>query len=375
MAISLLRDNIIGLWLVTLLYGIHIVIFVTSIYIILSRWRKGPLGKGLLATTVLLFACATTQMVCTLLTAVSTMDLGGEVPIRTQMALKVFGDGETGRTLEAADPQRILDQKNFANLVICVEYAVTIANVLLTDGLLIWRCYMVWTRQWKVVIIPVILLLAGSGVGFGVTVVAVKMYLLRYHAPADAPLPLPGWNDLSKQVGPLAGACYTIYFVNNVGSVAWRIWSSARGVNKHLKTGSGRRYMFILHVMVESGALYALALFVLAILCWLNNPLWGFFEDLANGLAGIIPTLVIVLVGLNRDHSPGNITTHAHRQSLPSLEFHRPTLGGDTGLHIDLDPMRNKNIDKGHSIDMTDSDTTGTMHDRRSVSRGNEEVV
>ncbi|TFK49011.1 hypothetical protein OE88DRAFT_1663343 [Heliocybe sulcata] len=36
MALSLLRDNILGLWLVTLLYGIHLVLFLASTYTILA---------------------------------------------------------------------------------------------------------------------------------------------------------------------------------------------------------------------------------------------------------------------------------------------------------------------------------------------------
>ncbi|KZT25912.1 hypothetical protein NEOLEDRAFT_1178043 [Neolentinus lepideus HHB14362 ss-1] len=235
MAPSLLRDNIIGLWvcfyiiftgnklnkfvnmhqLVTLLYGIHIVVFIICIYVILSRWRQSRFVIGLLIVSTLIFMCATIQMVCTILVAVLTTDLSGSISVRSQIFFK-FMDGAHSQILAMADAQTLLNQKNFANLMICIEYTVTTVNVLLTDGLLIWRCYMLWSRRWQVVVIPIMLLLAGSGLAFDVVAIAVKMYLIRYRAPVSAPLPLPGWDDLGAQVWPLSGASYTAYFVDNV---------------------------------------------------------------------------------------------------------------------------------------------------------------
>lgn len=368
MALSLLRDNIIGLWVVTLLYGVHLVVFTGSICVILSRWRQSAFSKGLLIVTALLFLCATAQMICTLLVAVFARDLTGPLPIRVQTYLKLpDGKPTLSSTLTAdAVAATILDRKNFNNLLVCVEYAVTIANVLVTDGLLIWRCYMVWGRHRWIVVLPILLLLVGSGVGLDVVVVAAKMYFIRMRAPLAAPVPLPGWNDLAKQVWPLAGASYTIYFVNNLlitGLIAYRIWSSARHISKHFRQAHGRKYFFIMHLLIESGSLYAAALFVLAILCWIENPYFGYVEDLANGLAGIIPTLVIVLVGLNRDSAPGTRNTEFHDNTgvLPPLEFSHPDQAGDPGLHINLGRMASS---KGDAPDIGCSDTTATVYSR-----------
>ncbi|KAF7350820.1 hypothetical protein MSAN_01643800 [Mycena sanguinolenta] len=118
------------LWVGTFFYGIYLVLFCICIYILLNRPRN--LGNTiLLVTAIALFTLATVQTVINL----------------------VLGTGE----IEDFDIP--YDQLGDATDVI---YTI---NNFIADGLVIYRCYVVWSNNVLVTILPILMLIVSTVLG------------------------------------------------------------------------------------------------------------------------------------------------------------------------------------------------------------------
>ncbi|KAF8188717.1 hypothetical protein BJ912DRAFT_968312 [Pholiota molesta] len=114
----------------------------------------------------------------------------------------------------------------------------------LADLLLLWRCFHVWNRSFRVISVP--LILAITETALFCTKIAI---------------PLASIPDTSTKV--VAAAFFTTSATSFVTTVliAYRIYSTA----KH-EGVSGRRFKHIIDIIVQSGAVYSLSLLQLAIL-------------------------------------------------------------------------------------------------------------
>ncbi|KAJ6616334.1 hypothetical protein B0H10DRAFT_1399638 [Mycena sp. CBHHK59/15] len=224
------------MWVGTLFYGIYLVLFCICIYILLHRPRN--LGNTvLLVTAISLFTLSTIQAIFNLILGTADID-GIDIPY---------------------------DQISMANDMIYV------ANNVLADGLVIYRCYIIWNHNLYVVILPIMLLIVTSIFGW------------------DILLPLPPFFELSLATNVLV-----------TGLTAGRIWWICRQARTYLKTDTQKRYVSSISIIVESGVIYSASVLTYLILgaipsaSVVQNPI---VEMLAQ-VVGIVPTLIIVRVGL-----------------------------------------------------------------------------
>jgi len=224
------------LWVGTFFYGIYLVLFCLCIYILLHR----PHNLGnivLLVTAIVLFTFSTVQTVINLV-------------------------------LGAAD----IDNINIPyHQIFLANAEIFIFNNVVADGLLIYRCYSIWNKNIYVVLVPIIMLIITSILGW------------------DILLPFTPFFALTL-------ATNVVVTVLTAG----RIWWLCRKARNYLQTDLQRRYLSAISILVESGVAYSAV--VLAYIVFgafestniMQEPIW---EVLAQ-LVGIVPTLIIVRVGM-----------------------------------------------------------------------------
>ncbi|KAF8901215.1 hypothetical protein CPB84DRAFT_1846968 [Gymnopilus junonius] len=157
------------------------------------------------------------------------------------------------------------------------KYWLYVTNNVLADSLLLYRCFVVWDHKKRVVVGPVIFLLAATACGYVFEGSSTKMFNNSY-----------------------------IYLVMTfalnailTGLTAGRIWWLARKARVILGAGLLERYNATITILIESGCLYSL--YIILDIAVRNTPVVNTIIDAGLIQAvGIMPTLIIAQVGLGR---------------------------------------------------------------------------
>ncbi|KAF8179103.1 hypothetical protein K438DRAFT_1977597 [Mycena galopus ATCC 62051] len=128
----------------TFFYGIYLVLFCICTHILLHR----PSSRGntvLLVTVVALFTLSTVLTVLNLVLGTAEIDEIASIPY-----------------------QKVQD----------AAFIVYTINNSIADGLVIYRCYVVWNRDWHVIVLPIMLLIASTVFGLDFTLAASPFFAL-----------------------------------------------------------------------------------------------------------------------------------------------------------------------------------------------------
>ncbi|KAL0578319.1 hypothetical protein V5O48_003666 [Marasmius crinis-equi] len=164
-----------------------------------------------------------------------------------------------------------------------------LANVI-SDGILLSRCYVIWERRWAVVSAPAVLCLAYNV--FGVYYIVNRGEALAADGVFSIPFLL---------VGIISNLSLTII-------IATKILLVFKRSSIHLGQQSKAVYASTLAIVIESGVLYPIVLVVLLIIniCTVStkNGIPNAYAPLDAGsmslihVVGIAPTLLVVRIGL-----------------------------------------------------------------------------
>jgi len=222
----------------TFLYGFYFILFPICLYVLLQR-RK-TIQWVLLVSAVAMFAIATTDFIYTYYLVFQ----------------KLF---KTGITFADLRP----------------KYWLYVTNNVLADTLLLYRCYAIWDYNIRVVLGPIVLLIAGTACGY--VFEGSQPHLFVY-----------AWIYL------------TLTLVLNViltSLTAGRIRWFARNARLLLGQTLVQRYNTTMGILVESGFIYSF--YVGLNLAVKNNQVAHTILDAGLiQIVGIVPTLIIVQVGL-----------------------------------------------------------------------------
>ncbi|KAF7371121.1 hypothetical protein MSAN_00747300 [Mycena sanguinolenta] len=316
--IPLDKASFVSLWLETLLYGTQAflfslrrtevnagaygVLFGICVHILLySRRAPGTTFNPLLWTAVAMFTMSTMH-VCVGLVRGLTAFIGQEnVP-----------DGALAYFAEIWLWISIFKQALYAT------------NNIVADGLVIYRCYIVWGSNFKVIVVPIIMLIATSVCG----------YLAGFNFSQVK----PGEDVFVSNIAEWGTALFSLSLSTNIVVisliamtvlVAGRIYWIARTTRRLLGSStSSRKYQNAVAIILESGAIYSVSLMTLLILyCLKTNAQYIVYDALAQ-IMGIAPTLIIVRVGL------GVSTQHT--------TFALQTAGASTNASALRTPLRTK---------------------------------
>ncbi|KAJ7913715.1 hypothetical protein B0H13DRAFT_2326103 [Mycena leptocephala] len=199
----------------------------------------------------------------------------------------------TARSFQQVFRGQILDQPTFSRPFTMILDFTIVINGLVTDSFFLYRCYVIWGLQKKVLVLPVVLILSTIIIGI---------------------LGLMGFADIRIAYG-LTIATNLVLTTLIAGRIMWiRRAASFVGLDKTLR----ERYNRAMGMILESGAIYCVG--VIAVIAIINDPTvynaaWGAMGQLMN----IIPTFSLVYVGLKNagDSGPTHNTAELHQTRTP----------------------------------------------------------
>ncbi|KAI4526420.1 hypothetical protein K525DRAFT_288063 [Schizophyllum commune Loenen D] len=266
------RAELIGTVVETMLYGIYFVLFARCLEVIRQRHVEGKLTVFLLTTSLLLFALITIHM-C----------------ISTWRNLDAFTGPHSEVMPNAAE---IFFAQHVFDHIDRLKNALYVVITWISDLFLLYRCYMVYERQWQWVSFPVAIFLGDFGFGiYGI-------YLLC--TQGDVP-------DLIKsQIVDRIKYFYLITMILNIVCtvmIASKIVFIQRRTTRAGIADAVRTLNTTVVIIIESAALYSVALVVLIIFAAEHSGGMYTLLQLMPSIIGIVFSLIIVRVGGGRDQA------------------------------------------------------------------------
>ncbi|TFK53881.1 hypothetical protein OE88DRAFT_1127666 [Heliocybe sulcata] len=310
------QQSMVYLFVTSLLYGAYTMIFGACMYALIFRQEASPLRRRLLLVTTALFLLCTVWMILTFWGGFITTDLNP--------------DGST-----RGDPT-LVNNALLLSLAGLILDAITPVSFLISDGLLIWRCFVLWNRRLLVILSSVIFAATATACGIAMVVFDAKIYWIAAHAAAGSGNEGPPQYKLNSQYNAASAGLYISSCITNVvtsGLIALRIWRATRDIGKR-----NSRYLRTAWLVLESGALYSVCLLMLAILCLLQKSTdtgalalaYNVVDAITQQIVGIIPTVIILLVSLREtsdqtiEYSDRPNSAFMRKGQLAPIRFARP---------------------------------------------------
>ncbi|KAK0436531.1 hypothetical protein EV421DRAFT_1739488 [Armillaria borealis] len=256
----------IAIGLEVLLHGMYTALWLVSMYLLLFKRKKTKVIVAMTVLNSIMWAVATSHM-----------------SISFQQNFHAF------LHQHAADNPTAFEDNSAPNIYL--QILLESINIVIGDGIVIWRAWILWNRKWWVIITTATLLTGTLTAATG---------LIRVYTMAPPAITLFENPSLSAWATAFIGST----LITNIWAtslVAYRTWSH----NKYIRAITGetlmtrvRRQNGILAILIESGIFYCCTWFVaiMAFIC--GNNLIYIVIDVLSQLTAIYPTLIITLVCL-----------------------------------------------------------------------------
>ncbi|KAI0364031.1 hypothetical protein BV20DRAFT_57051 [Pilatotrama ljubarskyi] len=266
---STLVSGLVSLFLESLFFGAFALVYGITTWILLFRDKS----QGRTNRDFLFFGGSTVMFVLALV----------------HMALDVHINLR-GFLLESHDFQDMANLFDAFNGLVepigAVKFAIYVTQTFIGDGFMIYRAYVVWNRQWAVIIFPVILLTAEVVLGYVTS----------------------GLGTLDVGAARTT-ACVNAFFILSVatnvtatGLIMKRILWSQGSARERRSRGSQRKTMQwrVVESLVQSAAIYSAASISLAVTSFLS-PAIGFpaCHSVFPSIIGIVFVLIVIRISLN----------------------------------------------------------------------------
>ncbi|KAF8433277.1 hypothetical protein L210DRAFT_924651 [Boletus edulis BED1] len=253
------KISMIGIWIETMLYGVC-AMYGLCMLILLRKGKVPSLRWVLVVTsTILFFLC--------------NVHVGAS--LRQLLEAFVYApDHSTIYWLDYTTGPRVLKNIIYDTLVFVQNF------------ILIWRLYVVFMCNWKVVILPIIV--AAGCVGSAYASSAVLAYpKVDLYDPVVSSLVIPAW---------VSGITLSI---SVTGAIVARLWWMGQTMAS-LTATSTNRFASSICIAVESGAISVVINLVVVVLYSLNSPAALTGLDVSSQLAVLTSLLIIVRVEQTR---------------------------------------------------------------------------
>ncbi|THU95107.1 hypothetical protein K435DRAFT_859892 [Dendrothele bispora CBS 962.96] len=254
----------------TLLYGVYLVLFVTSMYIMTHK--KGAISRLQFTAIVALFVLATLGLILSC--------------IYTNALIRMY-------VLEVPPHSEDFVLEETSNTILFGLYV--LANII-ADTILIHRCYKVWGAKGKIIVFPVFISIINNGlalVDFITDLVQMAHALKSINTVDDTMAKLMTFRKYTYK-SFLAVNFFTNLFIPIM--IAGRIWWIGHQVSKLLPSRKFNLTKHIAAVCLESGVMYPLALLPPLVLAFQPSEKPSSRVDLTPILiqvVGIAPTFII----------------------------------------------------------------------------------
>ncbi|KAJ7068594.1 hypothetical protein C8F01DRAFT_1118661, partial [Mycena amicta] len=242
-------------------YGLYVALFFVTAATIIARRQihlNSATSIGLHLAVVLMFILASIHMATRWSIVKSAFVYNGDTPLSTAAYL-------------SAPPFTVE----------ILEATVFTTNTLFSDSILVWRCWTIWGRDARIVVIPALSTVTGAILGY-LSVAQTGRFLLNEATPRDA------YVQFSTPYFILS-LCTTLLCTL---LILLRIVLMTRG-----SLGKLRSYSAVIEMVVESAALYAATLIAYIALGSLSET-DGYPQAILGPMTGIAPTLIVARVSL-----------------------------------------------------------------------------
>ncbi|KAI0055166.1 hypothetical protein BV25DRAFT_1833383 [Artomyces pyxidatus] len=272
----------ISLFVESLLYGIYTSLFFVALYVLITR-PKTNTNVCILIVTSIMYGIASVHMV---------LRLQDAEPFPTCLSLHcVF----TLRLME--------------------QYLPTV-NFILGDAIVAWRAWVIWERSYRVVVGPIILLVATTGV------VTAELVLGMRTAPHFITPNPAGYVRAYHRTIVMHSAAIALTLCTNLlvtGLIGYRTWSHYRTASVYKLRVGRDRTQAVLTLLVESGALYCCIWLTYLIMdrtsgnyAKTKSLAFTIFDYAIPQLIGIYPTLIVVLCSLQRSYQDTIVASYTY---------------------------------------------------------------
>ncbi|KZT18212.1 hypothetical protein NEOLEDRAFT_1184467 [Neolentinus lepideus HHB14362 ss-1] len=281
-------------WLSSIFLGALIVLYFACVWVLAYKpSRMGPINMPMLLA-------ATAMVVISII----------HNAVSVQRNVQAFFDHVDGNPVKY-----FILSSNFPNLF---QTALFVAQVLIGDAMLpthfqIYRCSIVYNRDWRVIIIPILMLLGTFACG---------IELIYQFSLVDART-VTDETYFGHVVQPWSTGMKVVSMAQNVicsGAIAFRIW----WIGRH---NSGRIYWRSIELILESGIVYFLVVLILLILNVMKQNAYSIVYYAMVPIIGIIFTGIIIRAGLREGSTVDYDSTSLQFESSPKLQitFTHPT--------------------------------------------------
>ncbi|KAA1472213.1 hypothetical protein DENSPDRAFT_838415 [Dentipellis sp. KUC8613] len=243
--------SMVALWVGNLLYGLYTALFAGSVYVLANQRPK----RKYLVTSIILYVLITTSnilaFVQTLLTPTITVNSYSVGGANVLCGLELYRSVQFREaTIDAlitvtADPVGAISQ-------------------IIADGLLIYRCYIIWCRKMRVVLPLLVLLLGVTVCNICLMYYDIRSYVIRHTTSPSMSLPQE-WYQIShrKMLLHTVGDILMLFTtVIATALTAGQIWWTSRQLKRTFNRGTGYIYRSAITMIVESGAMFSAGLIV-----------------------------------------------------------------------------------------------------------------
>ncbi|KAK0196243.1 hypothetical protein F5146DRAFT_1176520 [Armillaria mellea] len=204
-----------------------------------------------------------------------------------------------------------------------------ILSTILVDATLIWRCWIVWGRTCRVVIVPIAC----------TTLAIVSRGIITYYSPygsVENTSPRALYNENLVNWAVLYSSLI----------LATLLWCTIFIVHRILRVDGISAGMHVYHrlveMLVESASLYSSVIVVLLVFEVRNEAVGAYIEEFAIAMRGIMPTILVgrIAAGHARpDDSWSESTTTSSLQFRSSLSSQSDSVDTGVGSESGLSPL------------------------------------
>ncbi|KAI0656968.1 hypothetical protein C8Q70DRAFT_1007251 [Cubamyces menziesii] len=313
---------LIGTWLQLLATGAYCVYLPLSIAILARKVRQG-LSPWLPISCLLMLATIAIDFVTSLIIAYSAFHVGAS---------------------EFANPASVYEGP--ATKISVLQNATTVAVVLISDAIIIYRTYLLWGRSIPVVIVPAILFLGDIAIGFWTGWTCARA---------------PTANFIDARATTLVRYFYIITVVQNLmcsGLMCYKVWHVQSLFPREYASRSLSSTQRVLNILVESAALYCAHLLVVVIANSLRSNVFYIFLPPLPPVAACVFTMLIV----RASHSWRGESVHMSRSSgLPAPSNAQVQGPGRHPISIRVD------IDLDHNVDSANMQSSADGRERSPI--------
>ncbi|KAJ7106560.1 hypothetical protein C8R44DRAFT_325066 [Mycena epipterygia] len=282
--ISLVAVSMATVVLESLLYGLLLVLFSTNLYLRITRYarprefvsRGGLWWNHIVISNMAIFVVCTVHWIITV----------------ERFFLAFLGS--------AGDPlQFYLDE---SQLTLVVKNSLVIAAVLIGDVVIIYRLWIIWNRDLRVVFVPVL-----SWLGILTCGIAI-IYIFTQFIAAN--------NNISTADSAWVTANWALNALTNIYCttfIAWRIWKTSRA---EAEVGGGL-LMPVLVILIESAAIWTT--WQISFAAMTGSTLQFIVSDLTPSIIGLVNILIYLRIGLGWSRAEAPNATGAPMTSEASM--------------------------------------------------------